>query len=374
MEFTFSPEQDALRATVRDVLARESPIAQVRARADADDRAPAAVWNQIVELGWSSTLVPTDAGGLGLGLVDAVVIMEEIGRALYDGPFLSSAVLATLAAHAFAADELLRALADGTRRGTIALDEAGHGDPVQRVAVTARHTQEGSVTLHGTKPLVIDGDTADWAIVAARNEHDGTLCTFVVHNPPATPTPALDVTRRFATLDFDSTPATPIGPDGDHTDEWRAIADDGAVALAAEMLGVAEAANALALDYAQAREVFGKPLSKFQVTRHKAVDLLREIELARVAVYYAAWASDTGAPDRVDAAAMAKSYAAEAANHVTAECIQIHGGVGYTWECDAHLYLRRAKVDDLMLGNQAWQRDRLADSFFATLEDVSPGP
>jgi alkylation response protein AidB-like acyl-CoA dehydrogenase len=123
----------------------------------------------------------------------------------------------------------------------------------------------------------------------------------------------------------------------------------------------------VALDYANAREVFGQVLTKYQVTRHKAVDLLREVELAKVGVHYAAWASDADAPDREDAVAMAKSYAAEAANHVGAECIQIHGGVGFTWDCDAHLYLRRAKVNDLLLGAQSWQRERLADSYFASL-------
>jgi alkylation response protein AidB-like acyl-CoA dehydrogenase len=130
---------------------------------------------------------------------------------------------------------------------------------------------------------------------------------------------------------------------------------------------VSEAANALALDYAQARVVFDKPLSKFQVTRHKAVDMLHRIELAKVGVHYAAWASDVEAPDRESAAAMAKSYTAEAANYVTAECIQVHGGVGYTWDNDAHLFLRRAKVDDLLLGAQAWQRERVADLYFSTV-------
>ena len=143
--------------------------------------------------------------------------------------------------------------------------------------------------------------------------------------------------------------------------------DDAAVLLSAELIGVSEAANALALDYAQARVVFDKPLSKFQVTRHKAVDMLQRIEMAKVGVHYAAWASDVDAPDRESAAAMAKSYTAEAANYVTAECIQIHGGVGYTWECDAHVFLRRAKVNDLLFGAQNWQRERVADLYFASL-------
>ncbi|HEY3833042.1 MAG TPA: acyl-CoA dehydrogenase family protein [Acidimicrobiia bacterium] len=367
MEFTFSEQQEALRATARDVLTRESPMALVRERADRDERQPSAAWSRVVELGWSGTLIPERHDGLGLGMVDIVVVMEEIGRALYDGPFLSSAVLATLAARAFAADDLLAALATGAQRGAVALEESGHGDPLGRITTVAH----ADGTLHGTKPLVIDGDTCDWAIVVAHDGHaDGPLGTYLVREPAAIPTPTLDITRRFATIEFggaDDRPAQRIGPAGDHTDHWREIVDAGAVALAAEMVGVAEASDALALDYAQAREAFGKPLSKFQVTRHKAVDLLRDIELARVAVHYAAWALDAGAPERADAVAMAKSYAAEAANHVTAECIQIHGGVGYTWECDAHLFLRRAKVDDLLLGNQSWWRERLAGNYFAAL-------
>ena len=135
--------------------------------------------------------------------------------------------------------------------------------------------------------------------------------------------------------------------------------------LAAELIGVSEAAKDLAIDYAQTREVFGKPLSKFQVTRHKAVDMLREIEIARVEVHYAAWASDVDAPDRGMAAAMAKAQAASAANYVTAECLQVHGGVGYTWENDSHVFLRRAKVNDMLLGAQGWQRERVADEYFA---------
>ena len=172
---------------------------------------------------------------------------------------------------------------------------------------------------------------------------------------------------KFARIEFDGTRAVAVGPASDQTELWQRVLDDAAVLLAAELIGVSEAANALALDYAQARVVFDKPLSKFQVTRHKSVDMLQRIELAKVGVHYAAWASEVETPDRESAAAMAKSFTAEAANYVTAECIQIHGGVGYTWECDAHVYLRRAKVDDLMLGAQSWQRERVADLYFANL-------
>jgi alkylation response protein AidB-like acyl-CoA dehydrogenase len=366
MDFVFSPEQLALRDSVRSFLTAEAPNAYVRKMAEHDDVGITPdVWSKIVELGWTGVLVPESAGGLGLGLVDAVVVQEEMGRAIFPGPYFSSAILATLAARALGLSEQLEALAAGTQRGTVALDEAGYGDPVERVHVRAagRGTR---YKIDGVKPMVPDGLSADWILVPARTREG--LQTFLVERPAnAEAVPSLDVTRKFARMEFNETRATLVGPSGDHADIWRRIVDDAGVLIGAELIGVSEAANQTALDYAQAREVFGKPLSKFQVTRHKAVDMLREIELARVGVHYAAWASDVEVDDREIAAASAKAYAAHAANYVTAECIQIHGGVGYTWECDAHLFLRRAKVNDLLLGYQGWQRQRVADLYFASL-------
>ena len=367
MDFTFSADQDALRATLRAFLQTEAPKEYVRRMAEHDDAGiTPEMWQAIVDLGWPALLVPEAQGGLGLGVIDAVVVQEEMGRAVFPGPYFASAIAATLAARALGLDDQLASLAAGTQRGTIAVDEAGHGDPLARIHVRA--AGRGSrYKLDGVKPMVMDGHTADWVLVPARTR-DG-LQTFLVERPAqyAQLAASLDITRKFARLEFADTRATLVGPPGDHAAIWRRIADDAAVLLAAELIGVSEAANALALDYAQAREVFGKPLSKFQVTRHKAVDMLREIEIARVNVHYAAWASEAEAPDREIAAAMAKAQAASAANYVTAECIQIHGGVGYTWENDSHVYLRRAKVDDLLLGAQTWQRERIADEYFATL-------
>lgn len=366
MDFTFSPEQIALRDAVRSFLSAEAPNEYVRRMAEHDDAGVTPeVWRKIVDLGWTGLLVPEPAGGLGLGVVDAVVVQEEMGRGVFPGPYFSSAILATLAARALGLDDQLAGLATGAQRGTVALDEAGYGDPIERVHVRAagRGTR---YKLDGVKPMVPDGMSADWVLVPARTREG--LQTFLVERPAnAQLVASLDVTRKFARLEFSETRATLVGPAGDHAAIWRRVLDDAGVLIGAELIGVSEAANQTALDYAQAREVFGKPLSKFQVTRHKAVDMLREIELARVGVHYAAWASDVEAEDREIAAASAKAYAAHAANYVTAECIQIHGGVGYTWDCDAHLFLRRAKVNDLMLGYQGWQRRRIADLYFASL-------
>jgi len=367
MEFVFSHEQEQLRAAVRDFLAKEVPNAYVRQMAEHDDVGMTSeVWQAIVDLGWTALLVPEADGGLGLGIVDAVVVQEEMGRALCPGPYFSSAILATLAARAFGLHDRLAALASGRERGTVAVDETGTGSPLDRVRVRAEG-RGSRYRLHGVKPMVMDGTSADWMLVPARTREG--LRTFLVEVEGAGVSAAagLDVTRKFARVEFDGTRAEPVGPPEDQRAVWQRVLDDSGVLLAAELIGVSEAANALALDYAQARVVFDKPLSKFQVTRHKAVDMLHHIEMAKVGVHYAAWASHVDAPDRESAAAMAKSFTAEAANYVTAECIQIHGGVGYTWDCDAHLYLRRAKVDDLLLGAQSWQRERVADLYFAAL-------
>ena len=369
MDFTFSADQDALRDAVRAFLAAEAPKEYVRRMAEHDDTGiTPELWRRIVDLGWTGSARARSARrARPRASIDAVVVQEEMGRALFPGPYFSSAIVATLAARALGLDDRLAALAAGTERGTVALDEAGHGDPIERVRVRAigprlapparRRQADGdgrALRRLGARPGPHARRPAD---VPRRERRRRTRSPRRRSTSPAS-SPASSSTRRRALL---------VGPPGDHAHLWRRIADDAAVLLAAELIGVSEAANALALDYAQAREVFGKPLSKFQVTRHKAVDMLREIEIARVAVHYAAWASEVDAPDREIAAAMAKAQAASAANYVTAECIQIHGGVGYTWENDAHLFLRRAKVDDLLMGAQGWQRERVADEYFATL-------
>ncbi|MDQ3147601.1 MAG: acyl-CoA/acyl-ACP dehydrogenase [Actinomycetota bacterium] len=358
MEFTFDADQEALRAGVRSFLAAESPTSAVRAGLDVGAGVDEALWDRIVELGWTGLLVPEGQGGLGLGMVDLVVVAEEMGRIPFPGPYFSSAVLATLAARRLGLDDRLSSLAAGATRGTVALDEHGHGDPVDRVRSRAVRTG-GRWQLSGLKPVVPDGDTADWALVVARTQSG--LGTFVVEAPAGEPVPSWDPTRRLARLALDGRAAAPVGPDGDHTSLWRRIADDASVALCAELVGASEQAYTLAVDYAKARVQFGRPIATFQAIKHKAADMLHRLELSRVGTHYAAWTSDAESGARAEAAAMAASYVAESANAVCAESIQIHGGVGFTWDCDAHLFYRRAKQNDLLLGYSGWQRQRLAD-------------
>jgi len=266
--------------------------------------------------------------------------------------------MATLAARRLGATELLSDLASGARRGTLALEELGAGDPLLRVTTAASPSGDG-VVLDGHKPVVLDGHTADWAIVVARTD-DG-LGAFLLEEPDGEPVPALDVTRKVARLSLEQRPARRLGPEGDQTELLRRVVDDITVALAAETVGTCDAALALAVEYSKNRVQFGRPIATFQVIKHKIVDMLHQLELCRVGTHYAAWTSDVDDPQREVAAAMAKGFVGEAANFITAENIQVHGGVGFTWDVDCHLYFRRAKQNDLLFGYQGWQRRRLAD-------------
>lgn len=344
MNFTLSDEQAELASTVRRVLT--------------DNPSPA--WGELVDLGWVGLLVPEAHGGAGMGLLEMMVVLEEMGRVPTSGPFLSSAVLATMAATRLGLDDRLASLASGVTRGTVAIDEDGHGDAVARIRTRASR-KSGAWLLTGTKSVVLDGAGADWVLVAARTQHG--IGTFVIEAPDCEEIPTLDVTRSVSRLVLASTPATPVGPDRDQSAIWNRIVDDGAIALSAESLGAMQAAFDLAIAYAKVRVQFGRPIATFQATKHKAAEMLEQIELSRVGVHYAAWTSDVDDPARAEAAAMTKSFTGRAANAVTGEGIQIHGGVGFTWECDAHRYYRRAKANDLLLGYHGVWRRKVGDSY-----------
>jgi alkylation response protein AidB-like acyl-CoA dehydrogenase len=358
MDFTFSAEQEALRATVRDFLARETPGTYVRAMIDDDRGVTDQIWSQLADLGWLGVLAPEALGGAGLGLVDMVVIQEEMGKLPLPGPYFSSAVCATMAAVRLGAADLVADLVAGRRRGTLALDELGSGDPLERTATTA--TPDGGVwLLDGLKPVLLDGQAADVAIVVARTSEG--LAAFAVDRPGATPVPGLDVTRKLSRLELTRRPAQRLGPEGDQTDLLARIADDIAVALCAETVGACDRALEMAIEYSKARVQFDRPIGSFQAIRHKIVDMLHQLELCRVGTHYAAWASDADDDRRAEAAAMAKGFVGEAANVITGENIQVHGGVGFTWDVDCHLLFRRVKQNDVLFGAGSWERQRLAD-------------
>ena len=357
MDFTFSEEQEALRATARAFLAREVPAPTVRALLDEPAGCTAGLWAKVADLGWTALLVPERYGGAGTGLLEAVVLCEETGALPLPGPWFSSAVAGTLVARAVDDAVVLPRLADGSLRATVAVEESGRRDPLDGIETTARR-RGGDWLLDGHKPIVLDGHTADVAYVVARDA-DG-LAVFAVDTPAGELVPTLDVSRQVTRLVLEERPAQRIGPPGDQRALLAEVVDDIAVALCAESVGACQRALDLAADYASTRVQFDRPIATFQVIRHKIVDMLHQLELARVATHYAAWASAAGDPHREEAAAMAKGFVAEAATMITGQSIQVHGGVGFTWDVDCHLLFRRVKQNDVLFGRQAWQRQRLA--------------
>jgi alkylation response protein AidB-like acyl-CoA dehydrogenase len=359
VDFDFNDDQKALRDAVRDALAGMVDAPGLLAMAADGGRMPDELWTRIADLGWPGLLVLEEHGGLGLGLVDMTVVCEEMGRVPLPGPYFSSAVFATLAASRLGAEELLADLATGAKRGTVAVDELGtSGDPFAAIKTRATKAGDGW-TLTGLKATVPDVATADWVIVVAADD-DG-LAAYLVEGAAADSVPGMDPTRDLGRLELSGSPARRLGPEGDQTALLRRIVDDASVMLCAELVGSAEAAFELAAEYSKNRVQFGRPIGTFQAVKHMAAEMLQDLTLARVITHYAAWCSDVDDADRELAAGMAKSWVAEAAIHVTGTSIQVHGGVGFTWECPAHFYYKRAKATDLVLGKQAWQRARVAD-------------
>ena len=360
MDFTFDDEQLALQDVARAALDRECDPEMVRTLVDEPTAMTPALWSTLVELGWTGLLVPTEFGGAGTGLLEMTIVAEQMGRRPLPGPFFSSAIAATLAAKTLGATELLADLAAGTRRGTIALQEQGHGDPLGTVRTRARRKSADWV-LSGIKPFVVDGHSADWVIVVARSEEG--VRSYLLEEPEAELVPSLDPTRKLARLVLEDQRVIPLGPGGSQTLLRQHIQDDVAIALAAETVGAADRALTEAIAYTSQRIVFDRPVATYQTVRHRLVEMFQQVEMARAGVQFAAWASDTDAPERGQAAAMAASYAAEAGVRVTGDDIQLHGGVGFTWANDAHFLFKRVKQNEVLMGGAGHERKRLASLF-----------
>ena len=347
MDFEFSEEQEELRASVRRFLAEQASISYVRSMLDDARGTTDEVWSGIAELGATGLLVPGEHDGAGMGMVDMAVVLEELGRAAHPGPFASSAVgaagLVTSAGDAQQRAELLPDLARGESVGTVALDEPGQRGEWKNPTTTAR--REGDAwRITGSKVHVADVVAADLVLVTARTE-DG-LAVLVVR-PGADgvriePTPIVDDTRREGTVEFDEVPAERLGGDADASAAIAETIDRLAVAAVADGVGAAARALELSVEYAKERHQFDQPIGSFQAVQHLCADMLRAVELARAAAYYACWACDAADPrERHRAAVMAQAFAADELYTVGASAIQIHAGVGFTWEHDAHLYYKR---------------------------------
>jgi len=325
-----------------------------------------AVWKQMADqLGLQGLIIPEDFGGSGYTYVELVVVLEEMGRALLCAPYFASVALAAnlllVAGDEGAKKDYLPGIADGSKIATVALAEAsGRWD---EAAVTVAASGSGdSWTLTGEKLYVIDGHIADLVLVVARS--GAGVSVFAVDKGAsgyqATPLSTMDQTRKQARLTFDATPARLIGTDGGGWPVVSKTLDLAAVALAAEQVGGAQKVLEMAVEYAKVRVQFGRPIGSFQAIKHKCADMLLEVESAKSAAYYAGWAAAEDSDELPVVASLAKSYCSEAYFHSTAENIQIHGGIGFTWEHPAHLYFKRAKSSELLFGDPTYHRELLA--------------
>ncbi|CAG0954176.1 partial Acyl-CoA dehydrogenase, partial [Gammaproteobacteria bacterium] len=321
--------------------------------------------------GWPAILVPEAYGGLGLGWVEVVALLELAGESLLCAPLFSALCLGASALLAAGSEEQrarwLPPLAAGNAFVTLAWQESGRNPPREAPQTTARSDGPGFV-LSGRKRWVPDGAAADAIIVAARlddSRTEGAITLFLV--PADTPglvrrpIPALDLTRRFAEIELREVrlPATARMP-GDGATTLGRILDRAAIGLAAEQVGGAQRCLDLAVGYAKGRVQFGRPIGSFQAIKHKCADLLLLVESARSASYFAACVAAEDADELEAAASLAKAYCSEAYFRCAADCLQIHGGVGFTWEYDVHLHLKRAKAGEAFLGSPSWHRERIA--------------
>jgi alkylation response protein AidB-like acyl-CoA dehydrogenase len=366
MNFAFSEEQEELRSSVRRFLEDKSPMTEVRRLMETAEGYDPAVWKQMGEqLGLQAIAIPEEYGGVGFGYVELTVIFEEMGGALLCAPYFSTVALAANAllssGDESAKKDLLPGIASGETIATLALTEDTGRWDLDGITLAATG-KGGDWKLDGHKMFVIDGHTADLILVAGRTAKGVSL--FAVESGAAgvtrTPLATMDQTRKQARIEFSGTPARLVGEEGGAGPALSRTLDLAAVALAAEQVGGAQRCLDMAVDYAKTRIQFGRPIGSFQAIKHKCADMLLEVESAKSAAYYAGWAAAEDSEELPVVASLAKSYCSEAYFHAAAENIQIHGGIGFTWEHDAHLYFKRAKSSELLLGDPSYHRELLA--------------
>lgn len=374
MNFGFTEDQEALREATRKFLDNECPTTFVR-KMMADDTAHSTeLWKKIAQLGWLGIMVPEDFGGAGGSFLDLVVILEETGKSLLPGPFFATALLGTTAILAGGSDAqkaaLLPKIVEGTHVVTLALAEkSGRYDAA---GVTLAATVKGNdFTLSGEKMFVPDAHVADQLIVAARTGGSGeegiTLFLVDAKAPGVTITQlkTVDMTRRQCHIAFQDVAvarAQVLGEVGKGWSVLRRVLDQAMAGLSAEMVGTGQKALDMAVAYAKERVQFGKPIGSFQAVKHKCVDMMVQVENARSLTYYAAWTVDENTEEARQAVPMAKAYCSDMCKTVASEAIQVHGGIGFTWEHDMHLFYRRGLASEAAFGSAPTHREVVAQT------------
>jgi alkylation response protein AidB-like acyl-CoA dehydrogenase len=353
MQFGLTESQEFLKNSTRKFFAGECPSAEMRRLMETNTAYDATLWSKLTDQGYTGIIFPEAYGGVGLGKVELMLLMEEAGRALLPGPFFSTVVLAGSVLDAVGTREhkkkYLEPICKGEVRSTVAILEAGASWNPWDVQVSA-----ASGKLTGEKLFVSDAVVADFLIVVARDS------VFVVDSKARglkiSPMSGMDLTRKLYVVEFNNTPAEEIGS---NLKLSRAF-DIATAALAAEMVGGMQRTLDVTVEYAKTRKQFGKPIGMFQAVQHQCADMYLETESSRSAVYYAGWALEENSPDAATAVSIAKMYCSDAARTVGNRGIQIHGGMGFTWENDLHLYYRRAKASETAFGDATFHRERIA--------------
>jgi len=374
MDFGFSQEQDLLRSTARKFLENECTSTFVRARMEEPAGVTDDFWMKLAEQGWLGLIYPEEYGGSDLGFVDLTVLMEEMGRCVMPGPFFSTVLLGGLAILEAGSPEQkkewLPKIAAGQAKATLALTEPNARWDAAGVTVTAKEGKGGFV-LNGTKLFVPDAHLADVSVVVARtaegkSPEDGVSLFLVPKGTKGVEVkllPTMDQTRKLCEVTLRDTVVPAGALLGTRGGAWPTLArvlQRATVALCAEMCGGAQRVLDMTTEYAKIRVAFGKPIGTYQGVKHKAADMLVDVENAKSLTYYAAWAADENSPETALAISMAKAYASDAYRKVSATGIQLHGGIGFTWEHDLHLYFKRAKASEFTFGDATYHRERVA--------------
>ena len=373
MDFAFSEEQEMLRSSARTLLAKASPSAVVRKLMETEDAYDADLWKKLAEQGWTALGIPEEYGGFGTFL-DLVVILEETGRVLLPGPYFETMGMAVPAILEAGTEpqkqDALTAIATGSARATLAFTEPSGRWDADGVTLSAQRSGDGW-KLNGTKLFVPGAGVADYMVVAARTRGSGEdgITLFLVKGRPAgmsvKPLSTLDMTHKWYEVKFDN---VQLGADalmGEADKGWvplRRALDWATAGICAEMVGGAQKVLEDSVEYAKTRQQFGKPIGIYQAVSHKLADMLLEVESAKSVTYYAAWTVDADAPDRALACSIAKAYTSDAYRHATGSGIQVHGGIGFTWEHDMHLYFKRAKASEVTLGDPTFHRELVAEA------------
>ena len=368
MAFAFTEEQEQFRDIVRRFLRNTSPAVEVRRLMETETGFDADVWGRLNrELGLCAVHIPETFGGQGFSFVELGIVCEEMGRSVLCAPYFSSAVLAADAIlHAGSSSQksdLLPSIASGECRGALAFTESNGRWDAAAIETTATRNGAG-YRLEGHKSFVIDGHTADLIVVAAREPgssgDDGISLFTVASDAPGLDRQLLqtmDATRKQARLTFHHVRAEPLGEPGAGAVALRRVLIDAATALASEMVGGAQQMLDTAVEYTKLRMQFGRQIGSFQAVKHKCADMLLEVELAKSAAYQAAAAVAEGDPEAPALASLAKAAASDTYLRAAADCIQLHGGIGFTWDNDTHLWFKRAKSSEALFGDAAHHRE-----------------